>query len=64
MTKPFQITPCSHDYHEWFDEIQIQKADWPEQRRKEFQILGEEMLDDDTFNMIRICSELLERATK
>ena len=60
----FKITPCSHDYHAWFDENEQLRKDWPETRRKEFQLLGEEMLDDDTFNMIRICSELLERAIK
>jgi hypothetical protein len=61
MNKPVKVTPCSHDYHAWFDEMAEQRSDWPENRRREVTIMLEQMLDEDTHNLIRICTEMLER---
>jgi hypothetical protein len=58
MSGPVKITPCSHEHYAWLDE---QRADWPENRRREVTIMLEQMLDEDQHNLIRICTEMLER---
>jgi hypothetical protein len=61
MNKPVKVTPCSQDYYEWLDGYTGQRADWPENRRREVTIMLEEMLDEDPHSLIRICTEMLER---
>jgi hypothetical protein len=64
MNRPVKVTADGQAIHDWFDELAEQRADWPEERRREVKILLEEMLDEDTLNLILICNEMLERAVK
>jgi hypothetical protein len=64
MNRPVKVTADGQAIHEWMDELEMQRADWPEERRREVKILLDEMLEDDTLNLILICTEMLERAIK
>jgi hypothetical protein len=64
MNRPVKVTPDGQAIHDYFDELAEQRADWPEERRREFKILGDEMLEEDVFNLILICNEWLERIHK